>query len=48
MKEIKQEVTSTYTAYQAEDGTIFTSSEECQKYETSARAVLLGRLKNSL
>ena len=45
MKEINQEVTSTYTAYQAEDGTIFTSSEECRKYESSARAVLLGRLK---
>ena len=45
MKEINQEVTTIYTAYQAEDGTIFKSSEECKKYESSARAVLLGRLK---
>ena len=47
MKEIKEElIHKTYvTKYEANDGTIFTTSEECQKYENSARAALLVRYK---
>lgn len=48
MKEIKEElIHKTYvTKYEANDGTIFTTAEECQKYENSARAVLLARFKD--
>ena len=48
MKEIKQELihTTYVTKYEANDGTIFTTAEECQKYENSARAVLLARFKD--
>ena len=47
MKEIKEElIHKTYvTKYEANDGTIFTTSEECQKYENSARAALLAKYK---
>lgn len=41
MKEIKQ--TYQVTKYQAEDGTIFDTKEECQKYDESAKCVLLGK-----
>lgn len=47
MKEIKKEVIhkSYVTKYEANDGTIFDSSEECCKYETSAVAVLLSNYR---
>ena len=47
MKEIKEElIHKTYvTKYEALDGTVFDSSEECQKYENSARATLLAKYK---
>ena len=47
MKEIKEEVIhkSYVTKYKALDGTVFDSSEECQKYEASAKATLLARYK---
>jgi hypothetical protein len=41
MKEIKQ--TYQVTKYQAEDGTIFDSEKECEKYDESAKCVLLGK-----
>lgn len=41
MKEIKQ--TYQVTKYQAEDGTIFDTKEECEKYDKSAKCVLLGK-----
>ena len=41
MKEIKQ--TYQVTKYQAEDGTIFDAKEECEKYDESAKCVLLGK-----
>ena len=48
MKEIKEElIHKTYvTKYEANDGTIFTTSEECLKYENSARAVLFAKFKD--
>lgn len=45
MKEITKEKKSTYTVYQAVDGTEFDSKEECQKYEDSAKCVLLTKYK---
>lgn len=47
MKEIKQEVQKVeyVTKYEATDGTLFDSADECKKYENSARAVLLTRYK---
>lgn len=45
MKEIIKEKKSTYTAYLAIDGTEFTSKEECQKYENTAKCLLLTKYK---
>lgn len=45
MKEITKEKKSTYTVYQAVDGTEFGSKEECQKYEDTAKCVLLTKYK---
>lgn len=45
MKEITKEKKSTYTVYQAIDGTEFNSKEECQKYEDTARCLLLTKYK---
>lgn len=45
MKEITKENKSTYTVYQATDGTEFNSKEECQKYEDTAKCVLLTKYK---
>lgn len=45
MKEITKEKKSTYTVYQATDGTEFNSKEECQKYEDTAKCVLLTKYK---
>lgn len=41
MREIRQ--TYQVTKYQAEDGTIFDTKEECKKYDESAKCVLLGK-----
>lgn len=46
MKEIIKEKKSTYTIYQAIDGTEFSNKEECQKYEDTAECVLLTRYKS--
>lgn len=45
MKEIKKEIQKVeyVTKYEAIDGTIFDSYEECKKYDNSARAILLSR-----
>lgn len=40
MKEIKIENTVYTTQYEAIDGTRFTSKEECEKYDNTARAIL--------
>lgn len=45
MKEITKETKSTYTVYQAIDGTEFNSKEECQKYEDTAKCLLLTKYK---
>lgn len=47
MKEIKEEVIhkSYVTKYEALDGTVFDSSEECKKYEASAEGMLLAKYK---
>lgn len=47
MKEIKEEVIhkSYVTKYKALDGTIFDDSEECKKYEASAKGMLLVKYK---
>ena len=47
MKEIKEEVIhkSYVTKYEALDGTVFDSSEECQKYEASAEGMLLAKYR---
>ena len=46
MKEIIKESVQKYTVYQAVDGTEFDTREECQAYDSSARGVLRGRLKD--
>lgn len=43
MQEIKKERIIYDTCYEAIDGTVFNSAEECKKYESSAKAVLLAR-----
>lgn len=43
MKEIKEEIKTYKTKYQAIDGETFDSKEECAKYEGSAKAVLMAR-----
>ncbi len=45
MKEVIKEKKSTYTVYQAIDGTEFNSKEECQKYEDTAKCLLLTKYK---
>ena len=40
------QVTNHITQYEAADGTVFTTQEECQKYEESAAAMLLAKLKD--
>lgn len=47
MKTIQKEriEKSFYNIYVANDGTEFTNSEECQKYEESAEGVLLAKIK---
>lgn len=43
MKEVQKEKVQHYTVYQAVDGTEFSNREECEKYESSARGVVLNR-----
>lgn len=45
MKEILRERKSTYTIYQAVDGTEFNSKEECKKYEDTAKCLLLTKYR---
>lgn len=45
MKEITKECKTTYSVWQAVDGTEFNSKEECEQYDKSAYGVLRGRLK---
>ena len=46
MKVIKKKRETEYSVYQATDGTEFNDCAECEKYENSARGVLLAELKN--
>jgi hypothetical protein len=43
MKEISIEKTLTERKYEAVDGTLFDSKDECQRYENTARCVLLSK-----
>lgn len=47
MKEVKKEKTTTqiYYEYEAIDGTIFDTEDECKKYENSAKCVLRAKVK---
>ena len=45
MKKIEKQKTTTYTMWQATDGTEFNLEEECRKYEESAKGVLMERFK---
>lgn len=44
-KEAKREVIDVTISYEAVDGTLFISKDECIKYENSAFGVLMGRTK---
>ena len=46
MKEIKKQIqrTETIIRYEAVDGTIFPNREECERYESTALGVLMGKL----
>ena len=46
MKEITKEKSTSYTVYQAVDGTEFLEKEQCKLYEQSAIGVLLAKLSN--
>lgn len=49
MKELKRTVTTeTVYGYEAEDGTVFSSKEECEKYEQSARCIIRKHAKDIL
>lgn len=49
MKELKRTVTTETTyGYEANDGTVFSSKEECEKYEQSARCVIRQHAKDIL
>lgn len=49
MKELKRTVTTeTVYGYEANDGTVFSSKEECEKYEQSARCVIRQHAKDIL
>lgn len=45
MKQVVKEEIVKKTYYEAVDGTLFTDSNECQKYNNSAKAVLFTRYK---
>lgn len=46
MKVIQKKRETEYSVYQATDGTEFNECSECEKYENSARGVLLAELKD--
>ena len=48
MKQIEVENVTKVTKYEAIDGTVFPTKEECIKYEESAKCVLFSRYKNLL
>ena len=48
MKEITKVKESYYKAYEAYDGEIFDSAEECRKYEESAYGILAHRLSSAI
>ena len=49
MKELKRTVTTeSVYGYEANDGTFFSSKEECQKYEQSARFVIRNMAKSMI
>lgn len=48
MKPIEIEKVTKVTHYEAIDGTIFTTKEECAMYEESAKCVLLSRYKGMI
>ena len=43
-EEIKREVTDVNISYEALDGTVFTSEEECLKYEETAKCVIRAKV----
>lgn len=43
MKEIKEEIKTYKTRYQAIDGEMFDTREECEKYDNTAKAVLMSK-----
>lgn len=43
MKSVSKEVTNTIYGWEAIDGTFFDNKEECQKYENSAKTVVLAK-----
>lgn len=45
MKKIQKERKSYYDVFVAADGTEFTTSDECKKYEESAKGVVLAKIK---
>ena len=45
MKQVEIENITKVTKYEAIDGTLFSSKEECVKYEETAKCVLLGKYK---
>ena len=45
MKKIQKEVKNYVTVYVANDGTEFKNAEECEKYEKTAKAVVLAKYK---
>ena len=44
MKEITKERVQKYTVYEALDGTEFNDKAECEKYDESAKGVLMARI----
>lgn len=46
MKIVKEEKKYTVEVYEAIDGTVFSTKEECVKYEESAKCVLFSRYKS--
>jgi hypothetical protein len=43
MKSVSKEVTNTIYGWEAIDGTFFDNKEECQRYENSAKTVILAK-----
>lgn len=45
MKEIKEEIKTYITKYEAIDGTMFNNKEECEKYDNTAKTVLRSKFQ---